>query len=645
MDSTGWTDAAGGRRFCLTLVSGGSPAGVFAGFGGDWDQAGPLTPEDTRAMREGLPGRIEVPVVRVGTAAGGAFAFEDASVQGARREVLRRVSAGRQAVSVSLAPGELPRLRWARNGRPAAEMVLNQPEQVRGPAAAELSELLGAEPALRERLGGYDHHRLLPAGIALAARLCGVRVEPEAAAGELRGGLVLPVLADPRPPAAPATPRIAVLLAAASGETAARAARAQAVRLIADLGLGRFPEISEYAGSLRAGQSPVITDESPLGTLMRRFASPLHWHTVTAPDITPEVAPTDVLGALDALRLPAAAPQQALADVYRIRSRTARLRDANAVTDLEEDLGYPTVEAAALSAAEQVDRGQYARNGAAVMAARRQPPRALDGADAAWNWVLPYLPYGLCLTFADGIGPADLLGRLTGDPARTTAPASPWLPAIQTGRVLSLPDGAGTGQTGTWAFGIEAGSATTAEPDVLAAISAGTRAVCLCNNGNGLTRCYYAEDGTLVTELSPLFPSRRSGADPVRLDPWLRELGLTAEATPASAPGAVTAPYLLASRAFGIRLEQHLAVNPVLAAPLTWRPPPRPRHGIPHRDTPLTTPGGLTWWPRPGDPERPHLQRVRPTVGASDPNAPVRHPARTRGTNATGTGATRRTRE
>jgi hypothetical protein len=138
-------------------------------------------------MGEGLPGRIEVPVIRAGTVAGGTFAFEDASAQGARTEVLRRASAGGQAVSVSLAPGDLPRLRWARDGRLAAEMVLNQPERVSGPAAAQLNELLGSDPALRERLGGYHHHELLPAGIVLASRLCGMRAEPEAVAGTLRG--------------------------------------------------------------------------------------------------------------------------------------------------------------------------------------------------------------------------------------------------------------------------------------------------------------------------------------------------------------------------------------------------------------------------------------------------------------------------
>jgi hypothetical protein len=73
----------------------------------------------------------------------------------------------------------------------------------------------------------------------------------------------------------------------------------------------------------------------------------------------------------------------------------------------------------------------------------------------------------------------------------------------------------------------------------------------------------------LVTELDPLFPARRAGADPGRLDAFLDELSLTAEAAAATAPAAVIAPCRLATRVFGIRLDQQPAANPVLAAPVT----------------------------------------------------------------------------
>ena len=63
------------------------------------------------------------------------------------------------------------------------------------------------------------------------------------------------MLADPQPPAELASLRAAVLLAAATADTAARAARKQAIRLITDLDLSQFPEVSDFADSLRPARS------------------------------------------------------------------------------------------------------------------------------------------------------------------------------------------------------------------------------------------------------------------------------------------------------------------------------------------------------------------------------------------------------
>ena len=73
--------------------------------------------------------------------------------------------------------------------------------------------------------------------------------------------------------------------------------------------------------------------------VIRRMASPLHWHTVTRPDVTPAVRPRLVLDACEALRLLASAPEGTLAGVYRVRSAAARRQGTHALADLEEDLG------------------------------------------------------------------------------------------------------------------------------------------------------------------------------------------------------------------------------------------------------------------------------------------------------------------
>jgi hypothetical protein len=603
------------RWFCLTLVPGGVPSAMFGSFGGDWEQALLISPPEARAMTEGLPARIEVPVIRGGAAGGGAFMFEDSSAQGARTEVLRRLSHGGQAVSVSLKPGGLPRLRWAEDGQLAAELTLNRPGHVQGPASGRLRELLAERPSLAEPLRGYKHRAVIPPGIALAQALCGAGIEPGILDSALRGGLVLPVLPDPEVPGArPAAAKAAALIAAAEESTAARAARKQAIRMIGDLGLDdEFPEIAEIRRVLSAGRNPEITDESAAGLLIRRFTSPLHWHTVTAPDVTPAIKPALTARALTTLRLLAtAAPRQALAAVYNVRQLTSRRGSARPAEDLEDDLGQPALDIADITRVQQREQSEQAQRGEALGAVRRPaaPFPSFGGADASWDWVLPLLPQGLCLTFADGLEPGELLTRLA------DAPGAPG----------PEPAEAGAGRIPGWAFAVEHGTAVAAQAEAIAKISLGTRAVCLRHDSNGTSRFCYAEDGVLITELSPLTPGRRAGADPDRYRAEITDAGLTHEATPATAITAIMTPFRLATRLFGIVLDGPAASVPELTAPLSGPPAPLPGHGIPRLETPVTTPGGLLWWPRPGDPERPWRQRVRPTVSPSHPpNAPIRY--------------------
>jgi Family of unknown function (DUF6461) len=81
--------------FCLTFVRGRDERGVFEGFGAD--------PDDTVAARATIPfGEIhDRPRVMVGRSGEWVFALEEnIPAQGTRPEVLRRVSAGTEAVAV-----------------------------------------------------------------------------------------------------------------------------------------------------------------------------------------------------------------------------------------------------------------------------------------------------------------------------------------------------------------------------------------------------------------------------------------------------------------------------------------------------------------------------------------------------------------
>lgn len=616
MDGTSGDAVGSERRFCLTLVSETSAERIFEAFGGEWTQARRMTDRDADALRDGLPGHVTVPAVRVGACPGGGFAWEDASHQGRRTEVLRRASQAAGAVVVSLAPDDLPRLRWAENGQFVAAVILNAPDRIHGPGAARLRSILDAS-GWRERARENDQRRVLAAAVELAAALTGTRIALSELTQPLLGGLVLPVLDDlSRSDAATEAPQLRALLDAVDERTAARALNQQVFRLIDDWELDELPAVTAFTGALRAGTQTPVTDDSPLGVLIRRFVSPVHWHTVTPPDVTPQAAPRQTIAALHALRHAAASPpKDALAEVLRARRTPGAVGPRGSLPDLEADLDHPTVDRAAMQTRADAHRKRATERVAAVTLSRQAeglPPTFPPGHEG-WNWLLPHLPHGLSLTFADGLEPAELLARLTGDLSQATTPQSRWLPpAHERATQEDTPACAGVARTGKWAVAVEPWSSIGAQPDMPARISAGTRALCLRHDASGTVRFCYAEDGVLVTEFDPLFPHQPYGTDPDRFTDWLTAHGLRGPA-PQAVPQAAVAPYLLATQGFDITLDEATACRPDLIAPLTWVPPLPPSCGVPRRDTPITTPGGLTWWPRPGDPERPIRQRVRPT--------------------------------
>ncbi|MYW69656.1 hypothetical protein GTY65_37170 [Streptomyces sp. SID8379] len=124
-------------------------------------------------------------------------------------------------------------------------------------------------------------------------------------------------------------------------------------------------------------------------------------------------------------------------------------------------------------------------------------PRAEDG---------PAGEYGdFCLTFAEGLDPAELLDRYGALPGTTAARTrveavedstrwtSCYLPTVR------------AGSAGTWGFGIEQGHALGAREAVLRRLSRGTRAVSL--HFSGFTALSLYEDGRLVTR----YDTRRIG--------------------------------------------------------------------------------------------------------------------------------------
>jgi hypothetical protein len=259
-----------------------------------------------------------------------------------------------------------------------------------------------------------------------------------------------------------------------------------------------------------------VTDESPLGQLIRRYVSPVHWHTITAPDSTPTDPPRNTIAALHALRHAAATPAtSALAVLVGARRRPTG--PLGSLPDLEADLDHPHSDRNAIRARLQQQNRRDTARAEAVNLTRRPDglPPAFPPQQQAWNWVLSHLPHGLCLSFAEGLTPADLLARLTGDLSQAITPTDRWLPPAHERTTEENPiPYAGVARTGVWALAIEPTSSVAAQPDMPATISTGTRALCLRHDRQtGVTRFCYAEDGVLVTEFDPLFPDNTIGAD------------------------------------------------------------------------------------------------------------------------------------
>lgn len=662
----------GTRAICITLVADADSAAVYEAFGGRFSDARPLTQHDCEDLRESLPDRVPVPLVRIGTvvtpaAAGGVFVIEDSSAEGARPTVLREASRGTEAVAVSLAPGDLPRLTWYREGRLAAAMIANSPDRANGPYTAELDRVLSCVPGLRDRLTGVKRSASLPAAVQLAATLTGLSLESGWTGRSLRGGVVLPVLDDVPAQAesvgAPTSLRLRAsgLIEAASDSAAAAAVPLQAQRLASDADLYRWPEAATLVDLLgspsataaadtkaRQAQDPddsaVLREDSPISLLIRRLSSPLHWHTVIDPSTDPEPPLRVVIEALGALRAAVAAmaamaedrpDSQSVRSALRglVFSRPTRL-GLDAAADLASDLGVPPPRRQP-AVRDEAERDRTRQRQEALAAVRERAGRLpVDGvwADPGWLAPVPGLQRGQSLILAADLSPDELLGRVAdGRPVRTAnlleATGNGSIEPVTTVRI-------GIGRTGSWALAVEQGSSFILRPELLARIGAGTRLLCLQHDG--VLQLSYVEDGVLVDRFQPLFPERRDGADPGRLDPYLAAAGRIDEVNAANAAQAAAVPFRVAETLVGTPFTQtrpmsseasadsERADSTRLSSFLVTVVSPLQPHGAddpPAAIEPITTPGGLTWWPRPGDPGRPERHKLTPQPAMSRPGA------------------------
>jgi hypothetical protein len=195
-------------------------------------------------------------------------------------------------------------------------------------------------------------------------------------------------------------------------------------------------------------------------------------------------------------------------------------------------------------------------------------------ADYAWfndHW----LRETFCVTLVRGLDEAEVLRRFGGERSqpRTLTVAqvgeqSEPLPARYQQLVLvTTADG--------WSLAVEDNGFEGWRPEVLRALSRGTQAVSVFDNGSE-GYFSYAADGALLVQFELLFPQRRWGSQPDLLLQQMRAVGLDPDCQEPPDAELDTAALALAERVTGVHLDPSLLDGPLLVAeiaPLLDDPP------------------------------------------------------------------------
>lgn len=191
---------------------------------------------------------------------------------------------------------------------------------------------------------------------------------------------------------------------------------------------------------------------------------------------------------------------------------------------------------------------------------------AATAADYAWlegHW----LREAFCFTLVQGLDEAEVLRRLGGERSRpgtlTVAQATELSYSFQAG----YPQLVLATTAGGWAVAVEDNGWEGARPEVLRALTRGTRAVSVYRNVNALGHFSHAVDGELLVQFEPLFPERRWGARPDLLLPQMRAVGLDPDWD--EPPYGEVDAAALAERVTGVHLDPGLLARPMLAAEIT----------------------------------------------------------------------------
>jgi hypothetical protein len=269
------------RNFCATFFRGLDERAMFAAFGADPGKAIPQTrqeAEDAEASWDQGYG----PFMRVGRCGRWLFAWEQMSWEGMRPEVLRRVSAGGDAVAVRNSLSGIAGFAYAERGDVVTSLVTIRPYTRDGSDPDRFLSLLRRVGLAEAAQPGGPVMSALQAVLTVAEEAFGLSLEETELERVLPSARVLPVLEDlskrprPRTEVGQQVPRIGDpvvdLLLAHTDERSLRAAVAGQVRgVLADSGLDEFGELTEVVESALAGLGRPISDDDPAGLVLRQI--------------------------------------------------------------------------------------------------------------------------------------------------------------------------------------------------------------------------------------------------------------------------------------------------------------------------------------------------------------------------------------
>jgi hypothetical protein len=267
--------------FCATFVRGMSQGEVLAGFGADPGEAEIRTFEEVltaeSSWQEGYG-----PFVRVGRSGDWLFAWEEASHEGTRPEVLRRVSRGGEAVVVRHALDAFAEFGYAAGGVVVSHLVTIVPYRRSGSDPDRFLALLrqaGLDFDTAAQHDAGDEQPVLgdlEAVLTVAERAFGLSLSPREVEGAWPSARILPRLEElPEPEQewqfSIGDPVIDLLVQRASAQTVTSLVADQSRLLLEETGLAEYAELAQAVRSAVRGERREVTDEEPLGIVFRHL--------------------------------------------------------------------------------------------------------------------------------------------------------------------------------------------------------------------------------------------------------------------------------------------------------------------------------------------------------------------------------------